>query len=369
LLALFIALASATLRTGDWNRLFPTGSGPAPVAYSAGVNIDDRHIITFGGYLESQVPSIPNVWYNSVHKYDTLLNSWAQIFPLGTQPGARGYHFWFLRGHEVIIGFGGTFTSTFTIETIYNDIWAFNTITNTWRQVFAGGSGTGFPQPLLGPACVYDPLTDKMTFFGGITQFFAPQSATWEFSFATNTWTSIVTAVGPSARYDMLNVRDPLGNKMIIYGGETLNAEFQFVVPTDVMWAYNFHTNTWTELFPSPMMLPSRNNGNGAVFYHQSMVLTGGDIGGGVACGAVEFAQNIVNETWSYNAFANSFTQLCPAHTIVGLKRATSVLVNNVFYVFGGWSFNNANCTGPIFNPDVWAFPLTFLPPGGPACH
>jgi len=362
LVVLCIALASANLNRGDWNRLFPTGSSPAPVAYNAGVAFGD-FIYTFGGYLESQTPSVDNVWYNRVHRYDTIDNHWVQLHPLGTQPGARGYHFWFQRGVEMVIGFGGTFSSTFTIESIYNDLWGYNILTNTWRLINAG---TG-PGPLLGPAAVYNPITDKISFFGGITQFFAPQSATWEYSFATNTWTMITTAVAPSARYDMLNVRDPLGGKMIIYGGETLNEFFQFVIPADVMWSFDFGTKSWTQINPRPAM-PPRNNGNGAIFHHQSMLLTGGDIGGGVACGAVEFAQNIVNETWSFNAITNGFTQLCPAHSIVGLKRATSVLVDDNFFVFGGWSFDNANCTGPIFNNNVWAMPLTFFPPGGPAC-
>jgi len=302
-----------------------------------------------------------------VHSFNTESREWTRYYPVGTAPAARGYDVAILRGDEMIVSFGGTFTSTYTVTSIYNDIWAYNFRTNTWRLVNAGGSGSNFPSPRLGPAGIYKPESDSYFIFGGISEYFVPLGDTWEYRFATNSWHFINTTSSPSPRYDMLCVYDSLRDAMLIYGGETLSG-YSYVIPTDVMWEFSFITKTWNQIIPDPAM-PPRNNGNGAVFFNGMMLLTGGDIGGGVACGNVSFDQNIVNETWSYNSLTHGFTQLCPRHTIVPLKRATTVLVEDVIYVFGGWSFYNALCEGPVFNYDVWAFPPTLLPPGGFPCR
>ena len=94
----------------------------------------------------------------------------------------------------------------------------------------------------------------------------------------------------------------------MIYGGERsvftpTGVDFVFAGP-DTQWAFDFHSQTWTQITPL-YNIPDRNNGNGAVWFADKLFAFGGDIGGGAACPNAIFKQNNVNETWVYNSETN----------------------------------------------------------------
>jgi hypothetical protein len=75
------------------------------------------------------------------------------------------------------------------------------------------------PTPRDFHSAIYDPVRDRMILFGGNDG--APHGDVWELTLSgTPTWTRIdVAGSGPSARLSHRAIYDPLGDRMIVFGG------------------------------------------------------------------------------------------------------------------------------------------------------
>jgi len=371
LLALFSAVAWADDDSEDDNRRAPGSwfkvavkSGPTPLPRDAiAAQAFDDGIYTFGGFKENLDPTNPieNVFYNDVWRFNTNSNKWSQRTALpdpttGTFPAPRAYSIAGRYGDEFIVGFGITYRADFTGAKAYNDLWGFNTATNTWRQIRADGNTGGPGARAETNAVVHN---GKIYLFGGATQFFSTKGDTWVYDFATNAWTLLTLSPAPSPRYGATTALDTDNERMIIYGGErsvftASGADFIFSGP-DTQWAFDFNTLTWSRITPLSN-IPDRNNGNGGVYVNNKFFLFGGDIGGGSACPNAFFIQNNVDETWVWDANINVWTQLCTQVTPPNLKRGVSVAVDNAVYLFGGFAFNTNTCGPFSFPTDVWRY-------------
>jgi N-acetylneuraminic acid mutarotase len=300
------------------------------------------------------------VFFNEVHRFNTNSRRWslvtAQPDPQDGFPAPRAFSIAGRVGNEFIVGFGITYTADFSSIVAYNDLWGFNTNTNRWRMIRPNNDPNGPAPRAETSAVVYQ---GKLYLFGGSTAQFVSKSDTWVYNFATNTWTQLNLAVKPSARYGALFAVDTDNDRMVIYGGERTvftqtGVDFVFAGP-DTQWAFDFHSLTWTQITPL-YSIPNRNNGNGAVWFDDKLLAFGGDIGGGTPCPNAIFEQNNVNETWVYNSETNVWVQLCPEDAPPNLKRATSILVDNTVYMFGGFAYDTATCGPFIFTNDVYTY-------------
>ena len=187
---------------------------------------------------------------------------------------------------------------------------------------------TASPSGRYGSAMVYDPILQKMIFYGG-----AYQDATgsdvfddmWFFDPTFNIWTEINPTVKPAPRSGHSMVYDSINHKTILFGGWVEN-----VGMTSDTWIYDSQTNQWTEVFP--LNHPS-NRQDQSMYYDskaQKVILYGGFRGFGGYYG----------DTWEYVYSNNSWINLNPSNGPP--SRYGSKIVydnnNNRGFLFGGRS-------------------------------
>jgi N-acetylneuraminic acid mutarotase len=365
LLLLALCMVSASASDQNWKTLDTNGPGPLPRDAMATQAFGDL-IYTFAGFNENLDPlnPAPNVFHNDIWVFDTDSKKWTQKTPLPDEsagfPIPRAYSLAGANGNDFIVGFGITYNASFGNVVAYNDLWAYNTNTNRWKQIQAQNTVKG-PGPRAEVSAVVH--GGKIFLFGGSTAFFTTADDTWVFDIAKDNWTQIVSATKPSPRYGTACTLDTDNNRMIIYAGEaSVFVDYPpFIIfplaGPDVQWQLDLTTLVWTEIVPL-YSLPERNNGNGAIYHNGLFFIFGGDIGGGQACNDAFFKQNNVNETWVWDSNINMWIELCPTVAPLNFKRASSVLVGDDVYMFGGFAFFTPTCGPYIFGVDVYRFHL-----------
>jgi hypothetical protein len=144
--------------------------------------------------------------------------------------------------------------------------------TNTWIQV----SPPDPPDPRVDTAMAYDAESDRTILYAGFVsnENFSPQE-TWSFDMRTVTWAKMKNQ-GPPNRYGHSMVYDSESDRIIVFGGWS----FAENVGTNDTWAYDYNTDTWTEI-ESAVKPPGRNFQ--AMAYDSKadrVIMWGGDTGG-----------------------------------------------------------------------------------------
>jgi hypothetical protein len=169
LLALATTLPAQTL---SYTLLSSAGPQPSPrfdgtIAYDPST----RQIYLFGG--EDTAPR-DDLWIYSLPD-----RRWREVQVSGSRPPARfGHTSVFDSTRKQVIVFGGQASGFF------NDVWAFDATQNTWRQLSQDGVG---PSRRYGHSAVYDAARDRMVISHGFTNA-GRFDDTWAFDFISNTW-------------------------------------------------------------------------------------------------------------------------------------------------------------------------------------
>jgi len=166
--------------------------------------------------------------------------TWNPLSPAGTGPGARQQHTAIydpVRDRMVV--FGGTAGSS-----VYGDVWSLSLSgPPAWQQLAPTGTITA----RYGHSAVYDPVGDRMIVFGGTTNGSSYLADLHALSLgATPVWSTLTPVTGsPSTRMGHAAVWDPVRQQMVISGGN--NSLYASV------WALSLTPSvTWTELAPIP---------------------------------------------------------------------------------------------------------------------
>ena len=154
----------------------------------------------------------------------TLAQSWIQLSPAGAPPAPRGHHSAvYDPGSNQMIVFGGI-----TASGRENDVWRLSDANGvgapTWTQVLPTGP---IPATRWIHRAVYDAASNRMIVFGGGLGFSSPcTNETWVLTNANGTeptppaWTQLAPSGGPPAgRFSHSTVYDPVTNRLIILGG------------------------------------------------------------------------------------------------------------------------------------------------------
>lgn len=164
---------------------------------------------------------------------------WVLLAPAGTRPSNRMFTLAIYDPlRDRIVVFGGH-------PTELNDVWEL-TLSGTpnWNQIFPGGEP---PSPRYGHAGIYDPIGDRLIVFGGTTG----SNQTWALTLSgIPTWNRIASSgtvppgrVYPTAVYDEANAR------MVLHGGASQNDT----------WALSLiGTPTWSRLLPDGPVASTR---------------------------------------------------------------------------------------------------------------
>lgn len=220
----------------------PSGQRPSRRSEHAGVYdpASDRLVLFGGSFAVSIQCNFPTPTFESeTWIYDGRCDQWRAI--TGPNPGGRVRHMAALdsaRGEMLVFG-GRSRVGGSGAYTLYDDLWAFDLATETWREVATTGPR---PAARVNGALVYDPTGDRLVLFGGNNAtsgaFYAPLSDVWIFSLAEGTWTKLTVNPGPSKRLFMGATWDDTRQWMVIYaGGDERAFDFNNPAYFDDLWA------------------------------------------------------------------------------------------------------------------------------------
>jgi Galactose oxidase, central domain len=119
------------------------------------------------------------------------------------------------------------------------ETWAYDANSDTWEQLADG------PWRMVGQRIVYDSESDRIIMFGGFTlTSFKFVDETWAYDYHTNTWTNMQPRIHPSGRNYVGMVYDSKADRVVLWGDWQRN----YTAATDEsVWTYDFNTNTWQE--------------------------------------------------------------------------------------------------------------------------
>src|SRR3989454_2229632 len=241
----------------------------------------DRIVLYSGG------PAFHAASVNDMWAYDVLGRLWTELRP-STLP---------------MVGDGSMAYDSQSDRTILlqnRETWAYNLSSNTWTNMMPATSPPAPSEGRRGPRMAYDAESDRTILFGGLDAGFNSLfNDTWAYDFEANTWTEMRPAVHPPGRAypGMTYVTGP--DRILLFGGAVGNDRLNDT------WAYDFNSNTWTDL--NPATHPSARGSPAMEFnrWVDRTILFGGV---GPIPGDV-----VNNETWSFNYAANAWVRLTTA--------------------------------------------------------
>jgi len=221
----------------------------------------------------------------------TGFTHWTPMAPSGSAPAPRLEHVAVLDPtRDRLIVFGGKDNFIF-----YGDLWSLDlTGSGAWSPLAAAGTA---PAPMETRA-VYDPVRDRLLFFGG----YRPPAAVAELReltlSGTPTWNDLsATGTPPPARYGHTMIYDPFGDRVIVYGGYTGTTFL------DDVWELTLAgTPAWHQLFPTGGPPPPRY-GHSAIFDSQRLRML-------VFGGFHDAPDTFMNDVWALDLATPKWSQL-----------------------------------------------------------
>ncbi|MEK7831894.1 MAG: kelch repeat-containing protein, partial [Acidobacteriota bacterium] len=127
-----------------------------------------------------------------------------------------------------------------------------------WRNITPSTGAA--PEPRRDGEAIYDPVGKRIILFGGNSNE-GVKNDTWAFDLATRSWTKLNTAgTPPSGRFGFDAVYDPVGHQLVVYSGQGAG----FFNDT---WTLNLTSLEWRDVSPAAdSARPKRRYGSAAVF-------------------------------------------------------------------------------------------------------
>jgi len=191
-------------------------------------------------------------------------------------------------------------------------------------------------------ALIYDPPRRRLVLFGGKNDNDENLAQTWTMNLDTGRWTNVTpSGLNPSPSEDHTAIYDPLGDRMILYGGEN--------GPTwNATWAFDLKNHVWTDLTDSTA---PRREDHTAVFDSRGKRM--------VVFGGRDNAYYNLHEIWTLDLDPQSPTyeqwHMLPIPKKHPEGRSDHVAVydslKNRMIIFGGW-----DKIAKEYLDDTWSF-------------
>ena len=280
-----------------------------------------QKMIMFGGYDGANKNDL---WW-----YDPVANTWTEKITNGAvgSPSARSGHsmVWDSTGQRVIM-FGGNDGAN------KSDLWWYDPNSNTWTEKTPANS----PSARSNHSLVWDPIGGRAIMFGGANGAIRYNDLWW-YDPNSNTWTEKTPVSSPSVRFGHSMVWDPIGQRLIMFGGSIGAAYY------NDLWWYDPNSNTWTE--KTPVSSPSVRRNHTMIWdtVEQKAILFGG-IGSGMN-----------NDLWWYDPIGNTWTQKIAQDTFgsPSARYGHSMVWDTVgqrLIMFSGY------CSGGYNANDLWSY-------------
>ncbi|MHA2108568.1 MAG: Kelch repeat-containing protein, partial [Candidatus Hodarchaeales archaeon] len=332
--------------TSDWVEMKPTVTPPARYEHWGQTAYDsqsDRIILFSGAYRLAE-----NI-FNDTWAYDYNTNTWENLTTPEMKNVARlGSSMAYDSESDRIIVFGGwkwePYHSVYQ-NTSVGETWSYDYETNTWTNM------TTETSPPFRGACSlsYDEANDRMIMFGGFNSemYYTDTTIpfygdTWAYDYNTNTWTNMNPAVSPPPLGNHESAYDSESNKTVIFGGRS----YASCVTLDETWAYDYSENTWINM--NPEVHPSGRGAQGMIYNSKidRIVLFGGSI-----CLDV-----LYDDTWAYdyntNMWINMNSPSPPSRRLSPTFDYDSE--SDVSILFGGRTLDSTRDS--VYKDDTWAY-------------
>lgn len=174
----------------------------------------------------------------------------------------------------------------------FGEIWVYNAKKDQWTNL---GASNG-PGPRRDANIAYDREAGKFITLGGFHEGF--HNDTWSYDLDTNLWVNLNPLNSPDVAANYSMVYDSKNNKTIVYGGRRLNG-----TSANETWAYDYLSNSWTNLNPASSPDPRGNAAQSMVYddKRDKIILFGGNALDGVT---------FLGDTWEYDYASNAWTEL-----------------------------------------------------------
>lgn len=230
--------------------------------------------------------------------------AWRQLTPANAGPGPRYEHAMeYSPANNQIYLFGGRDGSR-----IYNDIWALDIDTLTWRQL-AVNSPTA-PPARFSTVMIVDQNAENLYIATGHTQGNQNLGDVWRLNLSTETWEDLTATAGPGpvARYG-----GPGGN----FGDNLVLTHGFGDTRYDDTWRFNTTTDQWENITP-PGQVPLKR----CLFAATAAAGTSLIIHGGCAA---PFGDCFLDDTWILDMPSNTWRQVASDVKPVGRQYHTIV--------------------------------------------
>lgn len=272
-----------SLRSSEWSRVEAPAAPLERVSHTATYDPVGRRMIVFGGSWID--PRLGDAW-----AYQLDAGIWSQVILANRPPRGRAGHVAIYDPVRQRMIIQGGYNAE--CECFFSDTWQLSLGQRpVWSPLVTVGPG---PVARAGHVAVYDPAGDRMIIFGGEEKCeegeycSRPGNDAWALSLGTATpaWSPLSpTGEPPSVRSGATAVYDPVGQRMVVYGG------FDFYTITADVWALELSGSpAWTPLTPGGVW-PGARVGHSAMYepVGQQMVVFGG-FGGGNETLALDLA-------------------------------------------------------------------------------
>jgi hypothetical protein len=215
-----------------------------------------RVMMWFGDQAVPKMCNFPaSDFLSDGYLYDAITGGWYSLEANAGSPSptrrARARGVWDDKRDRFVL-FGGRFREgTSGAYTFLNDVWAFDPETMSWTELSPHGEMPGVPGGRMNFSLAADAAGDRMIVHGGGTTDFSTffiDSDTWAFNFETNSWTQLATAAPqPPARIFHAAAFDQQRQQLYVFAGGSENAFLETMFKRD-MWRMDLATQTWSQV-------------------------------------------------------------------------------------------------------------------------
>src|SRR6267143_4891698 len=230
----------------EWTNLNAASAPSARSGYAIAYDSLRNRVLVFGGWTTG-FQSLNDTW-----SYDPVTNQWTNLNP-AVHPNAMAGEAQMVYDSAVdrLILYGGS-----DVPFSQNRTWEYDPAANVWRDLNSRG-----PIPSHDFSMVFDPVADRTVLFGGgdrAPHFWADGSnATWAYDYNTNRWTDRNPATSPQRRWGHSAAYDAATDLVVLFGG-CVTVPWEICKDANDLWVYDYQTNTWTERVqtsrPSPRL-------------------------------------------------------------------------------------------------------------------
>lgn len=344
-------------------------SGDIPQERGAGklVAVGDQ-LILFGGFKECfDKTKCDHTYYTDLHVFDTKTAKWEKRTPSGGMPGRRAFLgaavyqkkqtalFYAGTYYRVDVATGKPYETEDTIK-VYDDLWEYDPAANTFTQRQFANAGPG---KRLGAEIVVK--DDTMYSFGGYDENFKAYNDLWAYDLTTNTWKQLrknEDPGSPSKRYIFRFELSESGEDAYIFGG---NYREKITIQRNDLWKYNFATDKFTEIVSETSRnISGRTHGAAAAFDGQFIIALGDIPDGGCTTDQASEHQNPTDEVWSLPEGESTWRRVNIGSGPPPLKRLVYARAGDRLYVTHGFGYDcsQPDSEGAKYSLKTYSLPL-----------